>query len=97
MDAKRLQEIRQTVYRQMELESDDIEVFNLPEYDHLDRQLAAEAPALLDYIDALKAENVRMRHDLDTTDGLYASDKEDMSRSFRIEHASLRYKPGAQS
>lgn len=61
MDAKQLERIREAVQRQAELESNDTEVFNLPEYDHLDRQLAAEAPALLDYIDALKADMAKIR------------------------------------
>lgn len=58
MDEQQLKQIRDAVQRQAELESDDTEVFSLPEYEQLDRQLAAQVPALLDCIEAMR-ENIK--------------------------------------
>ena len=46
--------------------------------------------ALARHIDALQEQNNAMRHDLEATQGLWATDKLDSVDIFQINHASLK-------
>lgn len=66
------------------------DVHNKP-YSDFYQNAPTDVALLLAEVDRLTAENASMRHDLETTSGLYAVDHELLNEpdSFRIEHLSL--------